>query len=1158
MSTRPNKKRKGRNNVNRERTVTTLAEDPTTAFLVPTPTEDPPKSAISNSMSSPFSVTSSTGGGGNGPGAGMNSSSAYQASSPKFSGYNSYNNYGGSAHPSNAQQQHNQHQQPQSHSQFFSSPQQPILPPGANDLEVLEKLKAMIKSGQHEMFKPIPNPVALASVYLGVSASGQSQVPPHPEQMPEDQAKRYSQVSGPEGSTSQARGGPDINSGGGAQSRNRLQGKDSWDASGSRKAVPQPSVSGSQSTNNNLQQPSVLSAKDSLGSIGSNNGDHRSHGDPRSHEMKHSPTSAHPPDNDPWGPRYDSANSDSRDQASARPGSDKSLTREGSFASRPPPDMSPAKPAPYNGKEDPRLASDQGWARKESQDDRRIGGRNEPQDRAPLPAPPNSRPAAAADVRPNGNDPRGGPGSRDQRFNDRERERDRDRERERERDQRDYDRDRRIDYRGFRDDRRFDDRARRPPPDQRHYEPRYPEPPRRYEAKPGDESMAVDRRPDTASSSGRPAPVDDRDARPSSGPEDRQARPPPPDERSGGVLPTRSPPDARSDRLTAVEERSGKPPLDDRRPAAPPLAEERSIRPSAVPPSPDGPPRPPISDDRATRAPPPLSVDDRGGPPRPSATLDERPRPPPPSLQERISNHSSPVSRSADDRLARPAPPLDKRPPPGTPDDRIGNARPPLPPDDRMSRGPPPSDRDRDRSARPGPRGADEPIRPVLDNDRPPLDDRRGRPPPGGDRYRPADLPVGDRMPPPPPPRAPPYSSAPPPRSASAVRGDDLRVPKQEPSSPPLRRPEQRDYRPPRDMSRERVDLRATRADPDRSFGERRPDVMDVDAPPPRLSDRPSGYRRSPPPPVVDRAAPGERAHWVREPATYPPPPADDVDRRYPADSRRDWYEERDSRYDERGFRDPAWDSKPRTWDRDQRGAPPPAREFERERGVYEREPTRPPTWETREERERRGEYPVPAPPRAAYEAPPKRDLGSRITDAYPAEERAVYPLPPTRDFERGRYPPADVSEPLPSSRVRPRSPSPMRRAGPVDDLRPPMKRAREDPPYSGGGGYYSQDPPPRRDPLPAPDYPSRLPSPPVASGSAGYYERSGAPYAGGPVVRDRDFGGARDRPSDVAGYGSYDRRAPVPPSRSPPPYNRGTYNRGEPDRRYSLPPRNP
>jgi hypothetical protein len=52
--------------------------------------------------------------------------------------------------------------QAQSH---FYTPQQP-----QNDLEVLENLKAIIKAGQHEFYRAVPQPQVLAAIYLGPNA----------------------------------------------------------------------------------------------------------------------------------------------------------------------------------------------------------------------------------------------------------------------------------------------------------------------------------------------------------------------------------------------------------------------------------------------------------------------------------------------------------------------------------------------------------------------------------------------------------------------------------------------------------------------------------------------------------------------------------------------------------------------------------------------------------------------------------------------------------------------------------------------------------------------------------------------------------------------------------------------------------------------------
>ncbi|KAF9227098.1 hypothetical protein BS17DRAFT_445684 [Gyrodon lividus] len=169
MSARQNKKRKGRSNVNnRERTVTTFTEDPSTSFLVPLSSEEPAGGPTTNLMSSPFSVASSSGGPNN-----VN----YQLPA-NFS--MSYANY---LTPLHAQQQQQQ--------QFYQ--QNPI--PGKNDLEILENLKTMIKDGQHDFYRAVPQPAALASLYQGPLHTGQSQVPPHPEQISSEyRGPRFSQT----------------------------------------------------------------------------------------------------------------------------------------------------------------------------------------------------------------------------------------------------------------------------------------------------------------------------------------------------------------------------------------------------------------------------------------------------------------------------------------------------------------------------------------------------------------------------------------------------------------------------------------------------------------------------------------------------------------------------------------------------------------------------------------------------------------------------------------------------------------------------------------------------------------------------------------------------------------------------------------------------
>lgn len=80
-------------------------------------------------------------------------------------GFNSF--VGPMNNNNNGVQQQQQQQQPLP---YFPQ-QQPILPPGQNDLEILENLKERIKRGQHEFFRVAPTPAALESLYLGPKAA---------------------------------------------------------------------------------------------------------------------------------------------------------------------------------------------------------------------------------------------------------------------------------------------------------------------------------------------------------------------------------------------------------------------------------------------------------------------------------------------------------------------------------------------------------------------------------------------------------------------------------------------------------------------------------------------------------------------------------------------------------------------------------------------------------------------------------------------------------------------------------------------------------------------------------------------------------------------------------------------------------------------------
>ncbi|KAJ3808445.1 hypothetical protein F5876DRAFT_7652, partial [Lentinula aff. lateritia] len=81
--------------------------------------------------------------------------------SPSTFGFG-YNSFVGPMNPGGvtAQQKHLS----SSSSTYYN---QPLLPPGKSDLEILENLKERIKKGQHEFFRATPMPELLAGLYLG-------------------------------------------------------------------------------------------------------------------------------------------------------------------------------------------------------------------------------------------------------------------------------------------------------------------------------------------------------------------------------------------------------------------------------------------------------------------------------------------------------------------------------------------------------------------------------------------------------------------------------------------------------------------------------------------------------------------------------------------------------------------------------------------------------------------------------------------------------------------------------------------------------------------------------------------------------------------------------------------------------------------------------
>lgn len=158
MSARQNKKqRKGRNSANnRERTVTTLTENPNTPYLVPTPSEDPP-----GHLSAQLGTK-------------LMGSQPYQMSA-NFGGFQGF---AGTFNPPQPyfpppQSQTMQQQPPQTGQQY----QQPTSPasPGQKDLEILQNLKQLILDNQHPVFRAVPQPATLAKIYKGI-------LPPPPSQ----------------------------------------------------------------------------------------------------------------------------------------------------------------------------------------------------------------------------------------------------------------------------------------------------------------------------------------------------------------------------------------------------------------------------------------------------------------------------------------------------------------------------------------------------------------------------------------------------------------------------------------------------------------------------------------------------------------------------------------------------------------------------------------------------------------------------------------------------------------------------------------------------------------------------------------------------------------------------------------------------------------
>ena len=207
MSARQNKKqRKGRGNVHqRERTVTTLTEDPNTHYLVPTPSEEPAGGGslpFNNAKMQTIQMGPHFQMGGNFQ---YGTYPAFNSMHPNVQQQQQQQQsfFGPPAQQQQQQQQQQQplpqHQQPQpqpqppSQQQFQPQPVMPALPPGKNDLEILQNLKKIIKDGQHPYFRAIPQPAALASLYMGPLPT-QSQTQGRQGETPGDSAEGQSTV----------------------------------------------------------------------------------------------------------------------------------------------------------------------------------------------------------------------------------------------------------------------------------------------------------------------------------------------------------------------------------------------------------------------------------------------------------------------------------------------------------------------------------------------------------------------------------------------------------------------------------------------------------------------------------------------------------------------------------------------------------------------------------------------------------------------------------------------------------------------------------------------------------------------------------------------------------------------------------------------------
>ncbi|KAJ3506320.1 hypothetical protein NLJ89_g6933 [Agrocybe chaxingu] len=322
MSTRQNKKqRKGRNNANnRERTVTTLTEDPNTPYLVPTPSEEP----AGTHMPAPFPGTN----GGKLHNVTMGPQ-AYQMPSGFGCGYGPY------PPPMNMHQQAQQnqsffslqqppaHQQPEQSNQFQIPNQQtkPQLPPGKNDLEILQNLKKLIIDNQHPFFRAVPQPATLASLYKGPLTS-QSQSQWRAEQAATE-SRNDSGDSGPENGRRQQRNGQ------GKDRRNTGPTNGSGNQNSAHAQGHRPNYSGGSNLLSNLNLASLKTGKNAPGPLSASPQSNPRSADPQSHSRSYSASNDRKAvENRPGGPAVkiepgaDDANMNVRDNRAPGPTDD--------------------------------------------------------------------------------------------------------------------------------------------------------------------------------------------------------------------------------------------------------------------------------------------------------------------------------------------------------------------------------------------------------------------------------------------------------------------------------------------------------------------------------------------------------------------------------------------------------------------------------------------------------------------------------------------------------------------------------------------------------------------------------------------------------------------------------------------------------------------